>query len=94
MQQNNWYVYIIEGSDGNFYTGITTDVARRWGEHSGTKGSAKTGAKYFRGRKPKSIVYVEEGHNRSTASKREAAIKKLTKAEKILLLKSSSNTLN
>jgi len=93
MQQSNWFVYIIEGSDGNYYTGITTDVARRWGEHSGTKGFAKTGAKYFRGRKPKALVYLETGHNRSSASKKEAAIKKLTKLEKIKLLKSPSNNL-
>ncbi len=94
MQQKNWLVYIIEGSDGNYYTGITTNIARRWGEHSGEIGFAKVGAKYFRGRKPKALVYVESGHNRSSASKREAAIKKLTKAEKNNLLSSQDNQVN
>ncbi len=89
--KQDWFVYIIEGTDGNFYTGITTDVVRRWGEHSGSKGSAKVGAKYFRGRKPKLLVYVEEEHHRSSATKREAEIKKLTRSEKIKLLSSINN---
>lgn len=90
-QQQNWFVYMIEGTDGNYYTGISTDVLRRWQEHCGVGATAKLGAKYFRGRKPKRLVWVESGHNRSSATKREIAIKKLTREKKIALQKSSEN---
>lgn len=80
---NRWQVYIIESTDGRLYTGITTDVERRWQEHlTGNKG-----AKFFRGRSPKALRFVETGHNRSSASKREAAIKKLTRPQKLVLIK-------
>ena len=73
----SWFVYIIKASDDSYYTGITTDLKRRFKQHS--NGS---GAKYFKGRKPVGIVYSEAGHDRSSASVREAAIKKLTRLEK------------
>jgi putative endonuclease len=77
-----WFVYIIHASDGSYYTGVTTDVQRRFKEHSeGVKG-----ARYFRGRKPLAIVYQEPGHNRSSACQREAAIKKLKRDQKKLLV--------
>ncbi|PCI16822.1 MAG: endonuclease [Piscirickettsiaceae bacterium] len=72
-----WFVYIIEASDNSYYTGITTDLKRRFQQH--LNGS---GAKYFNGRVPISIVYSEAGHDRSSASIREAQIKKLTRTEK------------
>ncbi len=87
----NWFVYIIEGSDGHYYTGISTDVVRRWSEHAGKDGAVKKGAKYFRGRIPRALVYVEDNHNRSSASKREAEIKKLPRSEKIKLQKLPQN---
>ncbi len=87
---DHWSVYIIEGTDGNYYTGITTDVVRRWREHCGIKGE-KAGAKYFRGRKPKSLVFVEKKHDRSSASKREAEIKKMTRKDKKSLLYLDNN---
>ena len=79
--QDNWTVYMIEASDGSFYTGITTDLDRRFREHL----EGRNGARYFRGRKPVSVVYSEAGHCRSSALKREAAIKKLGKADKLKL---------
>jgi putative endonuclease len=82
----NWQVYIILCTDGSLYTGIAIDVARRFNQHG-----AKQGAKYFRGRQPKQLVYVETGHDRSSASKREIAIKKLPRLEKLQLLDSDSN---
>jgi len=82
----NWQVYMILCSDESFYTGITTAVERRFRQHEQGRG-----AKYFRGRKPLEIVYVESGHTRSTASRREAAIKALSRAEKSLLLDSELN---
>ena len=77
----NWYVYIILCSDNSLYTGITTDVERRFQQHADG-----IGAKYFRGRQPAQVVYQEGGHTRSTASKRELEIKTLTRAEKLALV--------
>ncbi len=76
-----WFVYIIHCTDNSLYTGITTDVERRYKQHS-----LQLGAKYFRGRQPKKLVYQESGHNRSTASKREIEIKKLSRANKLQLI--------
>lgn len=77
-----WFVYIVRASDESLYTGITTDLNRRLAEHQ----SGKAGAKYFRGRNACEMVYSESEHNRSTASKREAAIKKLTRHQKLELI--------
>ena len=77
-----WSLYIIEASDESFYTGISTDVERRFEEHL----NCDKGAKYFNGRHPVRIVYREEGHTRSSASRREAAIKKLSRHEKQKLI--------
>jgi putative endonuclease len=77
-----WSVYIIEVNDNSYYTGIATDVARRFAEHGGTV----RGAKYFNGRKPVKVAYREDGHTRSSASKREAEIKKLSRAQKSMLI--------
>lgn len=81
---NEWQVYIIRSSDNQLYTGITTDIERRWREH--TRG--KAGARYFRGRQPVQLCFLEQGHNRSSAGQREAAIKKLTRAQKNTLIAS------
>jgi len=84
-----WSVYIIQSSDGSLYTGISTNVDRRYAEHKKiNEQGTGPGAKYFYGRQPKKIVYVETGHNRSSASIREAAIKKLSRAKKIRLIAS------
>jgi putative endonuclease len=79
---SGWYVYIIRASDDSLYTGITKDLERRLKQHQTGKG----GAKYFRGRKACDFVYTESGHNRSSASIREAQIKKMTRQQKNLLL--------
>jgi putative endonuclease len=84
----NWSVYIILCSDGSLYTGITTDVARRFAQHANQQG-----AKYFRGRQPEQLLYVENKHNRNSASQRENKIKKLTRTEKWQLIKSQNNPL-
>ena len=73
-----WSLYIIEASDASLYTGITTDVERRFEEHL----NCQKGAKYFNGRRPVRIVYREDGHSRSSASRREMEIKKLSRQEK------------
>ena len=82
----NWYVYMIHCSDDSLYTGITVDVNRRYKQHADQKG-----AKYFRGRQPKKLVYMEGDHNRSSASKREIEIKKLLKVDKLRLIASVDN---
>ncbi len=77
-----WSLYIIQASDDSYYTGITTDVERRFTEHT----VAKQRAKYFNGRTPIKVVYREDHHTRSSASKREAEIKKLSRQEKQTLI--------
>ncbi|MCH7881134.1 MAG: GIY-YIG nuclease family protein [Proteobacteria bacterium] len=74
----NWSVYIIEASDRSYYTGISTDVVRRFEQHA----TGAQGAKYFNGRTPLKVAYQEDGHTRSSASKREAEIKGLSRREK------------
>lgn len=68
---------MLRCSDDSLYTGITTDVTRRLKMHA-----SGTGAKYFRGRQPKTLVYLETQHNRSSAGKREIALKLLRRSEK------------
>ena len=77
-----WTVYVVRCNDDSLYTGITTDLKRRFEEHL----DHPRGAKYFNGRTPLDVVYSEKGHTRSSASKREAAIKKLSRDEKLDLI--------
>ena len=71
----NWQVYIILCSDNTLYTGITTDIKRRFAQHASGRG-----AKYFRGRQPVQVTFQEEGHTRNSAGRREAEIKALGEA--------------
>ena len=84
MPGTDWHVYIILCSDDSLYTGITTDVERRLQQHGDGRG-----AKYFRGRRPIRLFYLESGHTRSSAGKREAEIKRMKRADKCLLAASS-----
>ena len=77
-----WYVYVILASDESLYTGITTDVERRFKEHGGST----KGARFFRGRTPVAVVYKERHADRSSASQREAQIKKLSRKNKLDLI--------
>jgi putative endonuclease len=79
-----YYLYIVRCSDETLYTGITTDLSRRIDEHN----SETKGAKYTRSRRPVSLVYQEEYEDRSSASKREYEVKKLSRKKKLLLIKS------
>jgi putative endonuclease len=78
-----YHLYILLCSDKTLYTGITTDLKRRVIEHNSTK----LGAKYTRARRPVKLVYSKKFKDRSSASKEEARIKKLTKSEKLKLVK-------
>ncbi len=77
-----WYAYIVKCSDGTYYTGTAIDVSTRIALHNTGKG-----AKYTAVRRPVQLVYREQYPDRSTACKREAAIKKLTRDQKIQLIK-------
>jgi putative endonuclease len=74
----SYFVYMLECSDGTLYTGITTDLERRVDEHN----NSDKGAKYTRARRPVTLVYSETLENRSEASKREYAIKKMSRCVK------------
>lgn len=82
MKVSPWFVYIIQNEKGHYYTGITTDLERRFKEHT----SSKKGAKFFRSGAPVEMVFNKKFSNRSLASKFEAMVKKLTRAEKISLV--------
>jgi putative endonuclease len=74
---SRWYVYIIECRDGSLYTGIATDVERRYAEHAAGKG-----ARYTRSRPPVRLLARFEHPDRAAASRAEHAIKQLTPARK------------
>ena len=73
---------MIRASDERLYTGITTDVERRFNEHCGTV----KGARFFRGRQPLEVVYTENHPDRSSALRREAVIKGLSRDLKLELI--------
>lgn len=74
------WVYILRCADNTLYTGIAADVEKRVEQHNNG-----TGAKYTRGRGPVTPIYRELCPDRSTALRREAAIKKLSRQEKLAL---------
>jgi len=79
-----WYLYMIRCKNGHLYTGISTDLERRFQQHldsaSGVVGAK--GAKYLRGKGPLKMVYSTALDNRSQALKMESKIKKLKRSEK------------
>jgi predicted GIY-YIG superfamily endonuclease len=76
---------MLRCGDGSLYTGIALDVERRLAEHR-----RGTGAKYTRSRGPLTVVYREELADKSAALRREIAIKKLSRAEKLELIAAST----
>ncbi|HEY3311928.1 MAG TPA: GIY-YIG nuclease family protein [Anaerolineales bacterium] len=78
-----YFCYIVKCVDGSFYTGWTTDPARREKQHN-----AGTGARYTRTHRPVQMVYIEEQPDRTSAIKRELAIKHLTHEKKDKLVNS------
>jgi len=77
-----WFVYMIETADGKLYTGISTDIERRFRDHT----AGKSGARFFRTTSPVRVVWQEKQPNRSLATKREIAIKKLSRQQKLALI--------
>ncbi|WP_037416369.1 GIY-YIG nuclease family protein [Shewanella xiamenensis] len=82
-QASTWYLYLIRCANGHLYTGITTDVARRFDEHQ--SGGAKA-AKFLRGKGPLTLMYQEQVGTRSDALKREIAVKKLSRSQKLAMI--------
>ncbi|MCL6416061.1 GIY-YIG nuclease family protein [Aestuariirhabdus sp. Z084] len=76
-----WYLYVILCSDQSLYTGITTNIERRFAQHASGKG-----ARFFRGREPLRVVYQEPHPDRSTASRREYEVKQLSRRQKLALV--------
>ncbi len=76
-----WTVYVARCRDGTLYTGITTDPERRLAEHN-----SGTGGAYTRSRLPLVMIYGEPAGDRSSAQRRERAIKRLTRAQKEMLI--------
>lgn len=80
-----WHVYLLQCADGTLYTGITTDLKRRTRQHNG---ELKGGAKYTSVRRPVVMVWSESQVDRSSACKREYAIKQLNRKDKLKLFAS------
>ena len=79
------YVYMIKCGDGSLYTGWTNDIEKRFAAHCAGKG-----AKYTRGRGPLRLAHLEIFEDRTEAQRREAQIKKLTRAAKLMLVSEGS----
>jgi putative endonuclease len=77
-----YFVYILKCADDTLYTGITNDINKRIIAHN----TSKTGARYTSSRRPVVLQYSEVLETKSLALKREAQIKKLTRAEKLILI--------
>jgi len=76
-----WFLYILECSDGSFYTGVSTDIDRRLREHQEGRAS-----RYTRTRRPVVLVYREECGSRSVSLSRECAVKSLSRLRKAELI--------
>lgn len=80
-----YFTYLLKCADGSLYCGITTDLKRRFKEHQNGKGG-----NYTRSHGAVKMVYIEKCKDRSTALKREAEIKHLSRAQKINLIQGST----
>ena len=76
---NSWFVYLLQCSDGSFYTGVTNDLKRRVRQHNG---EIAGGANYTRARRPVALAWYEACENRSVAQQREYLVRRSPKLEK------------
>ena len=81
-KRHRWFVYILQAADKTLYTGIARNVEKRLAEHLSGKGS-----RYLRGRSPLKLLYKETRLGRSSASRREAQIKNLTREQKLEMIR-------
>ena len=86
MPPSEWFMYVVECSDGSLYTGVTPDVQRRLHEHNSTA----RGAKYTRPRRPVTLIYASPPADRSTVMRQEADFKTLSREQKIITLRESN----
>lgn len=82
-----WSVYILACADGSLYTGVARDLQRRLRQHNG---ELVGGPKYTSGRRPVKLLWSESAPDRSVAQQREAAIKQLSREQKLQLLAAES----
>ena len=82
MAESPWFVYIIRTENDKLYTGISTDVERRFREHQ----EGRLGAKFFQTSAPAQLVFTESHADRSAASRREAEIKSMDREAKLALV--------
>lgn len=83
MSVKDWHVYMIRCADDTLYTGISTDVVRRFAEH---QAQGKLCARYLRGRGPLQLVFTRPAGDRSSASQLEYRLKQLSRADKLALI--------
>lgn len=86
--EKRWVVYMLECKDGSLYTGITDNLLKRLQAHRMGRG-----AKYTKGRAPLTLRYLEDCEDHSQALRREIAIKKLTRQEKLILCETQPKSL-
>ena len=86
VPMSDWYLYLIRCRDGTLYTGISTDVDRRFAQH---QGAGNAGSKYLKGRGPLSLVFQKNLGTKSLALKVEHRVKRMSKARKEKLIKVS-----
>jgi putative endonuclease len=79
--RGGWHVYLLRCRDGTLYAGATNDLAGRLARHASGKG-----ARYTRSRLPVTLVWSARARGRSGALRREAALKRLSRAEKLALV--------
>ena len=79
-----WYVYILKCADGSLYAGVARDLQRRLRQHNG---ELVGGSRYTRGRRPVELLWSDTEPDRSSAQRREASIKKLSREEKLRMLR-------
>ena len=80
----SWHVYMLRCADGSLYTGVATDLQRRLQQHNGERTG---GPRYTRGRRPVHLVWSAPAPDRGSATRREMAIKKLSRTQKLRLLR-------
>lgn len=85
-----WSLYLVRTAQGSLYTGVTTDVQRRFGEHE-NKDKKNKGAKALRGKGPLTLVFEIAVGNRSDALKLEYRVKQLSRTDKGLLINHSAD---
>ena len=87
--ENRWFLYMVQTASGALYTGITTDVARRFLQHQ-----RGTGARALRGKGPLTLVFQCPAGDRSQASRLEYQVKQRTRVHKLLLVREKPSDLH